>query len=208
MRKTVSGMVKLLYPDGKFTKEDVAQILTFAMEMRRRVKEQLKKIGGMEFYDVNFSYIDKETYDEHFVPVPEQGSTGLIPENEGKPGQVYTVAYDADERLSLIKLESQMTTGNGKTSWTGIQSNRLAKEEMDTAFNYLKANFSQVSQNIAPAQHDYIVNATNLNNDGHGDGIVVGDLCSPGFYFGGQVGHRRISHPGGFLHSRDYQKDG
>ena len=134
------------------------------MEMRRRVKEQLKKIGGMEFYDVNFSYIDKETYDEHFVPVPEQGSTGLIPENEGKPGQVYTVAYDADERLSLIKLESQMTAGNGKTSWTGIQSNRLAKEEMDTAFNYLKANFSQVSQNIAPAQHDYIVNATNLNN--------------------------------------------
>jgi ATP-dependent Lon protease len=164
VRKTVSGMVKLLYPDGKFTKEDVAQILTFAMEMRRRVKEQLKKIGGMEFYDVNFSYIDKETYDEHFVPVPEQGSTGLIPENEGKPGQVYTVAYDADERLSLIKLESQMTAGNGKTSWTGIQSNRLAKEEMDTAFNYLKANFSQVSQNIAPAQHDYIVNATNLNN--------------------------------------------
>lgn len=127
VRKTVSGMVKLLYPDGKFTKEDVAQILTFAMEMRRRVKEQLKKIGGMEFYDVNFSYIDKETYDEHFVPVPEQGSTGLIPENEGKPGPVYTVAYDADERLSLIKLESQMTTGNGKTSWTGIQSNRLAK---------------------------------------------------------------------------------
>ena len=58
VRKIVSGMAKLLYPDGVFSKEDIRAILIFALEMRRRVKEQLKKIGGMEFYDVNFSYID------------------------------------------------------------------------------------------------------------------------------------------------------
>nr|WP_245585316.1 protease Lon-related BREX system protein BrxL [Schleiferilactobacillus shenzhenensis] len=164
VRKTVSGMIKLLYPDGQFTKDDVAEVLTFAMEMRRRVKEQLKKIGGMEFFDVNFSYIDKATFDEHYVPVPEQGATGLIPEGEGKPGQLYTVARDADQRLSLIKLESQMTAGTGKTSWTGVASNQAAKEGMNTAFNYLRANFGSVNQAIAPSRHDYIVNLTNMNN--------------------------------------------
>lgn len=173
VRKTVSGMIKLLYPDGHFTKDDVAEVLAFGLEMRRRVKEQLKKIGGMEFYDVNFSYIDRDTLDEHYVSVPEQGSTSLIPEGQGQPGQVYAVAADADGRLSLIKLESQVTAGTGKTSWTGVQSYQKAKEAMNTAFNYLKANFASISQNITPGKRDYIVNATNLNNGAPASDIAL-----------------------------------
>ena len=88
VKKTVSGLVKLIYPDGRFTRENVEEILRFAMEMRRRVKEQLKKIGGMEFYDVNFSYVDVETFNEEFVPLPEQGGGKLIPEGVGKPGHI------------------------------------------------------------------------------------------------------------------------
>ena len=92
VRKIVGGYVKLLYPDGEFTKEQLEEILVFALEMRRRVKEQLKKLGGMEFYDVNFSYIDLDTFEEKFVPVPEQGGGKLIPDGMCNPGQIYTVS--------------------------------------------------------------------------------------------------------------------
>ncbi|MFR7699574.1 MAG: protease Lon-related BREX system protein BrxL, partial [Lacticaseibacillus paracasei] len=137
VRKTVSGLIKLLYPDGVFDKADVAKILEFAMEMRRRVKEQLKRIGGMEFYDVNFSYIDKTTFEETYVSVPETGSSSLIPDGQENPGHVYTVAYDESKRLSLIKLETQVVPGLGRLSKSGVGSSTKAKEAMDTAFKYL-----------------------------------------------------------------------
>lgn len=166
VRKTVSGMIKLLYPNEKFDKDDVKNVLEFAMELRRRVKEQLKKIGGMEFYDVNFSYIDKESYEETYVGVPESGSGSLIPEGTEKPGHVYTVAYDDSGRLSLLKLESQMEPGTGKFDRIGVGSSRGAKEEMDTAYKYLRANYSQVDQRIGLEKHDYVVDVTNLNGSG------------------------------------------
>ncbi|MGO2138690.1 MAG: BREX system Lon protease-like protein BrxL, partial [Leuconostoc mesenteroides] len=164
VRKTVSGMIKLIYPHGEFSKEDVEEVLRFAIEMRRRVKEQLKKIGGMEFFDVNLSYIDNETFEEKFVAVPEQGSSTLIPVGTEKPGHVYSVVYDAGNRLSLFKIETQMTAGNGKFATTGIGGHRGAKESMDTAYKYLKANAGQVSGTISLSQHDFVLNATNLNN--------------------------------------------
>lgn len=114
VRKTVSGLVKLIYPNGKYTKEDVEEILRIALEMRRRVKEQLKKIGGMEFYDVNFSYIDQDTFEEKYVSVPEQGSSTLIPDGISNPGQVYTVSEGKNGMIGLFKLESQMLPGSGK----------------------------------------------------------------------------------------------
>ncbi|MGO6719268.1 BREX system Lon protease-like protein BrxL, partial [Rhizobium ruizarguesonis] len=80
VRKTVSGLLKLLFPNGEFQKEDVQKCLEYALESRRRVKEQLKKIGGMEFYDVHFSYIDQDTSEERFIGVPEQGGGSLIPD--------------------------------------------------------------------------------------------------------------------------------
>ena len=78
------------YPDGEFTKEELEEVIQIALEMRRRVKEQLKKLGGMEFYDVNFSYIDLDDMSEHYVSVPEQGGGKLIPDGMCNPGQVYT----------------------------------------------------------------------------------------------------------------------
>lgn len=164
VRKTVSGMIKLLYPNGKFTKDDVEQVLRFAIEMRRRVKEQLKKIGGMEFFDVNLSYRDKDTFEEKFVSVPEQGSTTLIPVGLGNPGQVYTVAMDKSGRLCLFGIESQATPGKGKFDKTGISGSTEAKEAMDTAYKYLSANSGQISANLHLNQKDFIVNVTNLNN--------------------------------------------
>ena len=166
VKKTVSGLVKLIHPDGQFTKENVEEILRFALEMRRRVKEQLKKIGGMEFYDVNFSYIDNETFNEEYVSVPEQGGGKLIPEGMGKPGHIYTVSHGKSGMIGVYKLEMQMIAGNGKFEKTGIGSDREAKEAIDTAYRYLKANSRNISASISTTTKDYLLHVQDLNGVG------------------------------------------
>ena len=148
VRKMVSGFEKLLYPNGVCTKEDIEEILIISLEMRRRVKEQLKKIGGMEFYDVNFSYIDNESFEEKFVSVPEQGGGKLIPDGMCKPGQIYSVSKGKSGMIGVYRLETQMLNGSGKFERTGLGTDREAKEATNTAFNYLKANGRSISGTI------------------------------------------------------------
>lgn len=166
VRRIVSGMMKLIYPDGHFEKNDIEEVLRFALEMRRRVKEQLKKIGGMEFYDVNFSYIDLVEEREEYVSVPEQGGGTLIPDGLGKPGNLYTVSYGKTGQLGTYKLETQMTSGNGRFERTGINSDMGAKEAMDSAYRYLRANYGSVSQSISLATKDFVVHVQDLNGIG------------------------------------------
>jgi ATP-dependent Lon protease len=166
VRKMISGFAKLLYPNGEFTKEDIAEILTISLELRRRVKEQLKKIGGMEFYDVNFSYIDNDTFEEHYVSVPEQGGGKLIPEGLSNPGHVYTVSRGKSGMIGVYRLETQVLPGNGKFERTGLGSDREAKEATNTAFNYLKANSRSISNSISTTTKDYIINYQDLNGIG------------------------------------------
>lgn len=174
VRRMADGYLKLLYPDGSFTKEEVEEVLRISLEMRRRVKEQLKKLGGMEFYDVNFSYIDNETFEEHYVSVPEQGGGKLIPEGMCNPGQIYTVSQGKSGMLGVFRLESQMLPGNGKFERTGIGSDRDAKESTNTAFNFLKANGNRISGSISTTTKDYIINYQDL----HGIGMT-GKLALP-----------------------------
>lgn len=174
VRKMVDGYLKLIYPDGDFTKEEVEEVLKISLEMRRRVKEQLKKLGGMEFYDVNFSYIDNETFEEHFVSVPEQGGGKLIPEGSCNPGQVYTVSQGKSGMLGLFRLESQMLPGNGKFEKTGIGSDRDAREATNTAFNFLKANGQRISGTISTMTRDYIIDYQDLQGIG-----MTGKLTLP-----------------------------
>lgn len=174
VRKMVAGLVKLVYPDGVFTKDQLEEILNLALEMRRRVKEQLKKLGGMEFYDVNFSYIDKDTFEEHYVSVPEQGGGKLIPEGLCNPGQVYTVSQGKSGMIGVFRLESQMLPGNGKFERTGLGSDREAKEATNTAFNFLKANAGHISGTISTTTKDYIVNYQDLQGIG-----MTGKLALP-----------------------------
>ena len=174
VRKMVGGLVKLVYPDGVFKKEDLEEILQIALEMRRRVKEQLKKLGGMEFYDVNFSYIDNESFEEHYVSVPEQGGGKLIPEGMCNPGQVYTVSRGKTGMIGVFRLESQMLPGNGKFERTGIGSDRDAREATNTAFNFLKANGNRISGSISTTTRDYIINYQDLQGIG-----MTGKLALP-----------------------------
>ena len=166
VRKMVGGFLKLIYPDGVFTKEELEEVLQLSLEMRRRVKEQLKKLGGMEFYDVNFSYIDNETFEEHYVSVPEQGGGKLIPEGMCNPGQVYTVSQGKSGMIGVFRLESQILPGSGKFERTGIGSDRDCKEATNTAFNFLKANGSRISGSISTTTKDYIINYQDLQGIG------------------------------------------
>ena len=166
VRKMVGGLLKLVYPDGEFSKEQLEEILKLALEMRRRVKEQLKKLGGMEFYDVNFSYIDKDSFEEYYVSVPEQGGGKLIPEGMCNPGQVYTVSQGKSGMIGVFRLESQMLPGNGKFERTGIGSEREAREATNTAFNFLKANAGHISGTISTTTKDYIINYQDLQGIG------------------------------------------
>ena len=178
VRKLVGGYLKLLYPDGVYTKEELEEVLRMALEMRRRVKEQLKKLGGMEFYDVNFSYIDSETFEEQFVSVPEQGGGRLIPEGLCNPGQVYTVSRGKSGMIGVFRLESQMLPGNGKFERTGIGTDREAKEAANTAFNFLKANGHRISGAISTTTKDYIVNYQDLQGIGMTDKLALPTLIA------------------------------
>lgn len=174
VRRMVDGYLKLLYPDGEFTKDEVAEVLELALEMRRRVKEQLKKLGGMEFYDVNFSYIDMEDNQEYYVSVPEQGGGKLIPEGLCNPGQVYTVSRGKTGMNGVFRLESQCMPGSGKFERTGLGYDREAKEATNTAFNFLKANGNRISGNIGIATKDYIIDYQDLQGIG-----MTGKLALP-----------------------------
>lgn len=178
VRKTVSGLVKLVYPNEDYTKEELEEILRIALEMRRRVKEQLKKIGGMEFYDVNFSYIDNESFEEKFVSVPEQSSSTLIPDGICSPGQIYTVSPGKSGMIGLFRLESQILPGNGKLTCNGIGADREARESTQNAFNYLKANSNHISQSISTTNKDYIIQYQDLQGIGMTNKLSLSTLIA------------------------------
>lgn len=178
VRKMVDGYLKLIYPHGEFTKEDVEEVVQISLEMRRRVKEQLKKLGGMEFYDVNFSYIDNETFEEHYVSVPEQGGGKLIPEGILNPGQVYTVSNGKSGMIGVFRLEAQMLPGNGNFTKTGIGTSRESKEASDTAYSYLKANGQRISGQISTTNKDYIINYQDLQGIGITSKLALPTLIS------------------------------
>ncbi|MEG0279493.1 MAG: protease Lon-related BREX system protein BrxL [Morganella sp. (in: enterobacteria)] len=166
VRHTVSGLLKLMYPDGAYDKEDVRICLTYALEVRRRVKEQLKKLGGLEFFDVNFSYIDNESLEEFFVSVPEQGGSELIPAGMPKPGVVHLVTQADSGMTGLYRFETQMTAGNGKHAVSGLGSNTAAKEAVRVGFDYFKGNLSRISAAAKFSEHEYHLHVVELHSTG------------------------------------------
>ena len=181
VRHTVSGLLKLLYPHEEYDKEAVQRCLEYALEARRRMKEQLKKIGGMEFYDVHFSYVDQETMEEKFISVLEQGGGTLIPDGPLNPGVLHTIATGSGGRLGLYRIETQITAGNGSLRTSGLGSNTAAREAIKVGFDYFKANASQVSASIKAGDHDYHLHIVELHNTGPTTAMTLSTfaaLCS------------------------------
>jgi ATP-dependent Lon protease len=181
VRKTVSGLLKLLFPDGSYGKADVEDALVYALRVRRRVKEQLKKIGGMEFFDVHFSYIDQDTLDERFVSLPEQGGSSLVAEDILSPGHLYMISGGAPDRIGVFKLELQSIPGNGKLIRTGVASAGGMRDSINIALNYFKANAHRVSGSIHPDNSDFLLQLLDLQGAGTPDegGLALFiSLCS------------------------------
>ena len=181
VRKTVSGLVKILYPNGKYTKEQLEEILQYALVGRRRVKEQLKKIGGMEFYDVHFSYIDLESMEEKFVSVPECGGGKLIPEGILKAGHTYFIGRGTSGMIGTFKIEIESPVGNGKFKISGISNDRATKESLNTAYDYFRTNKKSISASIQVDTVDYLIHIEDLQGVGSSKDISLATfvaMCS------------------------------
>ena len=181
VRKTVSGLVKLIYPNGEYSKEDLKEILEYALVGRRRVKEQLKKIGGMEFYDVHFSYLDNDTFEENFISVPESGGGKLIPEGMLKAGHTYYIGRGSSGMIGTYKIEVESPSGYGKFNISGVGSDRESKEALNTAYNYFKGNKKSISASIDTESYDYLLHIEDLQGVGASKDISLAAfvaLCS------------------------------
>ena len=178
VRKMVSGLTKLIYPDGNYTEEEIEEILKYAIEGRRRVKEQLKKIGGMEFYDVQFSYIRNSDMAEISVPVLEQGAGTLIPEGLGKPGHVYTVGDGTNGMMGIVKIETTMANGSGRFDVTGASNYKETKESIKTAQNIFKANAKHISASISLDCKNYLMHVQDVQGIGLCSDISIAVLVA------------------------------
>lgn len=177
VRRTTSGLLKLVCPNGEYTKESVRKCLEYALETRRRVKEQLKKIGGMEFYDVHFSYIDLADSVERFVTVPEQSGGALVPEGRLQPGSLHTISMGSAEMPGIYRLEIQSIPGAGKVNVSGA----APREAVRVAFDYFKANASRVSASIRPGERDFHTHLVELQHSGAPQALTLASfiaLCS------------------------------
>jgi len=181
VRRTVSGLLKLIYPNGEYDRDDVAKCLEYALEGRRRIKEQLKKIGGIEFFDVHFSYIDNESMEEKFVAVPEQGGNKLIPEGPMNPGNLHTIARSNAGKDGLYRFEVQAAPGTGKLKLSGFGSGTKVKDGVKIAFDYFKANIKNISAGLKVQQQDYHVHLVDFYGNGPSEKFALSafvSLCS------------------------------
>jgi ATP-dependent Lon protease len=161
--RATSGLIKLLYPDGECTKAEVEECLRFAMELRRRVKEQLGRMGGVEYAQVNLSYIDKDARQESFVTCKELGSTQIIPESSLPPGDVFTVGHDpADNRYSLFRIQCSVAPGGGRFAVVGVVSKSI-RESARMAYDYLRANGKKIGMDRDLGEHDVNLQVISLS---------------------------------------------
>lgn len=165
VRKTVSGLMKIIYPHGDVSKEELAELVEFALEGRRRVKEQLKKMGSFEYHKTSFSYGDRETGVEKFVGVPEQGGRDLVAADPLAPGSVYAGAVGADGTVGLFRLEITMTSGTGKLKVAGGVRGAM-KESISRAFSYLSSKKVEFGVGKEIDTYDFHVESIDLLNNG------------------------------------------
>ena len=179
VKRTVSGLLKLLFPDGSYQKEDVRKCLEYALIGRRRIKEQLKKIGGLEFFDVHFSYIDLEDGEERYVSTPENGGSALIPEGEMQAGSIYGIAHQpGDGQIGLVRLDLQVMAGNGKFTHTGFGSGSAISDELKEAVNYCRSNLSRITQASRFSESEMHMKATDINGIGTLQGLELAVFVS------------------------------
>lgn len=177
VRKTVSGLVKLLYPDGAVSKEDLVELLELALEGRRRVKEQLKKMGSFEYHQTSFSYLDSKTRAERTVGVPEEGGRNLISQDPLLPGSVYAAAVDPEGKVGLYRIEVACTPGTDKLQISGVPD-RATRDTIQRAAAFLQGHASQLGLERAFHATDFHCQVVDLLSNGVGFDAGVGVLVA------------------------------
>lgn len=182
VRKTFSGMAKLLFPNENMTKEDVRMLMEYAIEGRRRVKEQLKIMAGVEFIDVNLGYIDVENPAEnHVVYVPEQSKSTLVPDGPLQVGHVFAVGHSVEGEMAIYKLENKAVAGDLKLETEGLGYNRAVNDGIEAAFKYFGNNANKVALGVRAGAYDYLMFFNDLQKKGLSAEISLAEfvgLCS------------------------------
>lgn len=179
VRRTFSGLAKLIYPNEEMTKEEARELLVYCIECRRRVKEQLRKMNPAEFSDVALGYIDLDTDEEFIVELPEEASSTLVFDGLEKPGYVYAVGRSVDDKVGVYRLENKLLTGSGKFSFKNVEglarSPKSVKDSITAAFNLFSENAHQlISEDFE--NYDYSLYFNDLQNRGVCDEISVAEV--------------------------------
>jgi ATP-dependent Lon protease len=179
VRRTFSGLAKLIYPDENISKEEARELLEYAIECRRRVKEQLRKMNPAEFSDVMLGYIDLDTNEEFYVDLPEIASGSLIPESFGKPGYVYAIGRSVDGRVGVYRFENKLIEGTGKLSFRNVEglagAPKSVKDSITAAFNYFVQNSRKLIEGT-PSKFDYSLYYNDLQNRNVSDEVSVAEV--------------------------------
>lgn len=182
VRKTFSGLAKLIFPDGKMNREDVRMLLEYAIEGRRRVKEQLKTMAGIEFIDVKLGYADVENPAEvHIVGVLEQTDDALIPDTTPQAGHVFGVGRSVTDEMAVYKLENKAVSGNAAFRMEGVGSNREVRDALNAAFEQFKNCAPRLAAGMHVASKDYLLFCNDLQSKGPSAEVSLAEfigLCS------------------------------
>ena len=183
VRKTFSGLAKLLFPDGEMTKEEVRRLLEYAIEGRRRVKEQLKIMAGVEFIDVGLGYYDvDDPTDARVVGVPEQSDGALIPDAQLLPGHVFGIGHSAASgECAVYKLENRAVAGDFHLQTEGLGGYKAVKEAIKAAWQYFENNAARVAPGMHINKKDYLLFFNDLQGKGASDEVSLAEfvgLCS------------------------------
>ena len=177
--RTFSGMAKLIYPDENMTKEETREILEYAIECRRRVKEQLRKMTPGEFSDINLGYIDNDTGEEFVVSLPETANGTLIFGGIEAPGYVYGVGRSVTDVLGIYRLENKLIDGTGVLSFKNVEglarAPKSVKDSITAAFNYFGENYKKIITG-AYENFDYSLYFNDLQSRGVSDEISVAEV--------------------------------
>lgn len=179
VRRTFSGLAKLIYPDGEMSKEEVREILEYAIECRRRVKEQLRKMNPAEFSDVGLGFIDLDTGEEIVVELPEVSSGTLVFDGFESPGYVYAVGKSVTDKIGIYRLENKLVNGTGKFSFRNVEglsrSPKSVRDSLTAAFNYFGENVKKLISGTYEG-FDYGLYFNDLQNRGVSDEISVAEV--------------------------------
>ena len=162
IRRTVSGLVKLLHPDGQFGPGDIEPLLVLAMEGRRRVKEQLKRMGGLEFWNTRFAYHSRENgCPEREVSIPERTEERFLANTALSPGKLFCVGRDrGNRRTCLFRVEVERLSGNGHCQLASSNRGDVAAA-LHIAYDQVKKNLTGLGVKDSLVQWDPRVQIAN-----------------------------------------------